>query len=197
MIRKIKDRGRKEGEQLITKFMIKQEEKKMNTPKRKDREEEEVVVDLNQSARKKIRFGQEELAKVKEAGIVMGNLGKFESETGGMKGRNAKWRKGITGRKDSGRKRQEIQDISFPHKNNTQGELNTSETQRMIPDRSFKFNLTEGSPNQRNLIVKDANFPKLRLNDEKMRPTNTFFSMRDRLKPENSEKVASTSNPRV
>ena len=35
MIRKIKDREIKEGEQLITKFIVKQEEKKINTPKKK------------------------------------------------------------------------------------------------------------------------------------------------------------------
>ena len=79
-----------------------------------------------------------------------------------MKGRNDKCKKGMTGRKDSGRKRKEVHNKSFPRKNNTQGELNTSETQRIIPYRNFKIGLTEGSPNVRNLSVKDAHFPKVR-----------------------------------
>ena len=149
------------------------------------------MVDLNQSARKKIKFGQEELAKLQEARIVRGNLGKFESVTGSLKGRNAKWRKEIAGRKDSGRKRQEVQNKSFPQINTTQGELNISETQRVFHFRNFNFIETEGSQNEVNLKLKDAHFPKLRLCEEKLRPSIPIFDKTDEIKPEISEKVAS------
>ena len=150
--------------------------------------------------RKKIRFGKEEpseLAKVQEAGIVRGNLGKFESETGRIKGRNAKGKKGMTGRKDSGRKRKEVHNNLFPHEDNPQGELNTGETQRLTYFKNFKLNLTEGSQNSQNTSKKDAHFPELRLGKEKLRPTSTLFKKWDILKPENTEKDASISNTRV
>ena len=159
------EKGIKCGEQSIRKFLVGREDRKIQTPKRKIREEDISEEEQNGSKRKKTRHAQEDphkLTLLKEARIVTGFLGKFEDGRKEKKGRNATGRKEVLGRKDSAGKRKEVLQTSSFHFNKAPGIENTSCTRRL----NFNSNFKEKSQiiEEKSQIF-EAKCPKLGLSD--------------------------------